>query len=306
VGNFECTGFHCIPGCEFEGDCDPGYRCQEGQCIESCEAQDDCTIGSCTELGDGRRGKACALTNLPQCGDDTHCLGGLCIDGACRQWCDRNEYCSVGQFCDLVRGDHGYCAIDPDYEPPPPPENCAEAPLPDNWCARQHDNTYWCDQGAATCRPTYSAILIRDETVDCDPTAEPTAPGADVAGIRATEAGGAVAQLYLSVYMQGAGAENAHTNWEDVETRDGVTCDEQRWLSLGCGGWVLVIADGATPLASGWHVEVTEDAGICEEAKPDDAATVYLCSRFPSIEAPENDCTVRLGSTAVEERWAVP
>lgn len=305
-GDFECIGFRCIPGCLHAGDCDPGYRCESGQCIESCESQDDCTIGTCGELGEGRRGAACMLTNLPQCGDDSHCFGNICVDGACQRWCDSAAYCGVGQICDLVRGDYGYCAPDPDYEPPPPPQNCAEAPAPDVWCAERNDNTFRCDRPAAICRQTYAAILVRDETPDCEVAPEAMAPGADILGLRAFEEDGSQAVVYLSVYTPGTGDGNDHVAFEEIETVQEPVCSEQRWLSLGCGGWLLVVADGVTPLMAGWTLQVNEDRGLCEGAADFEEAGVYLCPRFPSVQTPEEDCGVRLGSTAAQDTWIAP
>lgn len=110
AGELTCFGFRCVADCRYEGDCDQGYRCHEGSCIASCEEQADCDdFGTCSGLGQGRRGRACLLTNLPECSGDWHCGVNICVDARCQTYCDTYSPCQYWQRCEPVDAYRGYC-----------------------------------------------------------------------------------------------------------------------------------------------------------------------------------------------------
>lgn len=287
TAGFDCIGFRCIQDCTYEGDCDLGFRCVDGQCLQSCDATDDCTIGTCVAVGNDRPGSACALRELPDCATDEHCGWGVCDDGQCLARCDWEGACGTGQTCDFRRDEYGACVDDPDYVPPPPPSSCQDAVFPDNWCKEQTGRNSFCD--ATTCRNRYAALLILDETLPAVCTADDPAPGTDLLGVRILSANG----TYVTVHVSGEGAGNENMDVTVLNTTDEPSCDAA-WLSLGCGG-ALVVVGGGGPMYPGEIVEISTQQNWCSNADST-FASAYLCDEFPAdLDTAYELCGVYMG-----------
>ena len=309
-GELDCIAYHCVALCKYEGDCDLGNRCVDGHCVAECAEQDDCAgFGTCGSLGEETRGKACLLTNLPECREDWHCFTGYCIDGTCVQGCDWAPQCGVGMECVLIDDYRAICQPDPDYVPPP--SNCAEAPEPDVWCQQQGAGKT-CELASRQCISPIVGFRIVDEsyyeaeTSSCSEIAKTAQPGADIQSIRLFDSAGSAMALQLDQFDVG---EADSFVYEPAILGAEVQCDPAaRVMWLGCAGAITVAAgaEGAAwdELPAGGTLEVVEADAVCgrEDA---DRFSIYLCEdRFYGLNCGQYLATRNAGEAIWS--WRLP
>jgi hypothetical protein len=128
-----CANRQCVPGCELDDDCFPGFECnvelttcEEEACQETavdCGYREFCNqaSGDCYDAG-GQYCKPCDTNNqVEDCGEDNYCLAGYCgVD------CSDGEECPSGFECYPFGDSFGniityqcftYCWLYEDYEP---------------------------------------------------------------------------------------------------------------------------------------------------------------------------------------------
>lgn len=95
----------CVEGCNYNDDCQLGYRCENQQCVAGCDTDADCQAGE-TCGADGQ----CSTNNQGNgsCQSDSDCSSGRgCKNGTCKKFeCTKDDDCMFGILQDCDNASH--------------------------------------------------------------------------------------------------------------------------------------------------------------------------------------------------------
>lgn len=84
----------CVAGCNFNDDCEIGFKCENNECVEGCDTDADCEEEEvCSEEGQCVEDKECE-TNA-DCGEGEICEDGTCEPGECMD----DDDCGLVEIC---------------------------------------------------------------------------------------------------------------------------------------------------------------------------------------------------------------